>query len=229
MKYNIRASEISSKMLIRFKMVCTFIQPWLHAIKFPNHIFHKKVQKLDKKPLDKATQSFVLCQSTIPQHPEHKIDQRNKWKSTSNLILRKQFRSVSVSISGLTSALSQSTIRIVFSLAGTKGELKLTSLVSHTSAPSVYITSSFWLPFPGAKRIFFTHPRCVGIPLKIKKKNTSKQTDFSQMTAFQSINKLKKIEVSPSFVIFIWNKMCKCKPWHVTTSNLKNIHILHHN
>lgn len=42
----------------------------------------------------------------------------------------------------------------------------LTSLVSQTSAPSVYMTSSFWLPFPGAKRIFFTQPRCVGIPLK---------------------------------------------------------------
>ena len=44
--------------------------------------------------------------------------------------------------------------------------LRLTSLVSQTSAPSVYMTSSFWLPLPGAKRIFFTQPRCVGIPLK---------------------------------------------------------------
>lgn len=43
---------------------------------------------------------------------------------------------------------------------------RLTSLVSQTSAPSVYMTSSFWLPFPGAKRIFFTQPRCVGIPLR---------------------------------------------------------------
>ncbi len=46
------------------------------------------------------------------------------------------------------------------------GVWSLTSFVSHTSAPSVYMTSSFWLPFPGAKRIFFTQPRCVGIPLK---------------------------------------------------------------
>lgn len=42
----------------------------------------------------------------------------------------------------------------------------LTSLVSQTSAPSAYMTRSFWLPLPGAKRIFFTQPRCVGIPLK---------------------------------------------------------------
>ena len=42
----------------------------------------------------------------------------------------------------------------------------LTSLVSQTSAPSVYMTSSFWLPFPGAKRIFFTQPRWVGMPLE---------------------------------------------------------------
>lgn len=44
----------------------------------------------------------------------------------------------------------------------------LTSLVSQTSAPSAYMTRSFWLPLPGAKRIFFTQPRCVGIPLKNK-------------------------------------------------------------
>lgn len=42
----------------------------------------------------------------------------------------------------------------------------LTSLVSHTSTPSGYMTSSFWLPLPGAKRIFFTQPWCVGTPLK---------------------------------------------------------------
>lgn len=46
------------------------------------------------------------------------------------------------------------------------GDRGLTSFVSQTSAPSVYMTRSFWLPFPGAKRIFFTQPRCVGIPLK---------------------------------------------------------------
>ena len=50
-------------------------------------------------------------------------------------------------------------------LAGA-GVWSLTSLVSQTSAPSVYMTNNFWLPFPGAKRIFFTQPRCVGIPLK---------------------------------------------------------------
>lgn len=66
---------------------------------------------------------------------------------------------------------SQATINYkVLMLRRKERGLKLTSLVSHTSAPSVYITSSFWLPFPGAKRIFFTHPRCVGIPLMQKNK-----------------------------------------------------------
>lgn len=41
----------------------------------------------------------------------------------------------------------------------------LTSFVSQTSAPSLYIAISFWFPFPGAKRIFLTQPRWVGIPL----------------------------------------------------------------
>lgn len=43
-----------------------------------------------------------------------------------------------------------------------------TSLVSHTSAPSLYIAISFWFPLPGAKRIFLTQLLCVGIPLRTK-------------------------------------------------------------
>lgn len=46
-----------------------------------------------------------------------------------------------------------------------------TSFVSHTSAPSLYIAINFWFPLPGAKRIFLTQLRCVGIPLRTSKQN----------------------------------------------------------
>lgn len=42
----------------------------------------------------------------------------------------------------------------------------LTSFESQISAPSLYMARSFWFPFPGANRIFFTQLRCVGIPLR---------------------------------------------------------------
>lgn len=45
----------------------------------------------------------------------------------------------------------------------------LTSFESQISAPSLYIARSFWFPFPGANRIFFTQLRCVGIPLRKNK------------------------------------------------------------
>lgn len=124
--------------------------------------------------------------------------------------MRKDFRPASASV--------QSIIWFV-SVSRKEKELKLTSFVSHTSAPSAYITSSFWLPFPGAKRIFFTHPRCVGIPLR---NHTRERIHFTE-----KIMKIKCSETLAFYPTHIHLKLTYNIFKYYTTTNRGFVWLLH--
>lgn len=77
-----------------------------------------------------------------------------------------------------------------------------TSLVSHTSAPSLYMAINFWFPLPGAKRIFLTQLRCVGIPLWT---NKNQHTNMKQRL-FSHQQKLCPTFLSTSVFDKVWRQ-----------------------